>query len=33
MEYYDSFDCKANCEEFISVTPEEQEEVFAMIAE
>jgi hypothetical protein len=33
MTYYDAFDCKANCEEFIDVTPEEQEEVFALIAQ
>lgn len=33
MTFYDAFDCKANCEEFIEVTPEEQEEVFRLIAE
>ena len=33
MTYYDSFDCKSNCEDFQTVSPEEQEEVFRMIAE
>ena len=33
MTYYDSFDCKINCEELIVVSPEEQEEVFALIAQ
>ena len=33
MTYYDSFDCKINCEELISVTPEEQEVVNALIAQ
>jgi hypothetical protein len=32
MTSYDAFDCKANCEELIDVPPEEQEEVFALIA-
>jgi hypothetical protein len=33
MSYYDSFDCKINCEEQIEVSPEEQAEVFQMIAD
>ena len=33
MTYYDAFDCKINCEELIDVTPEEQEEIFALIAQ
>ena len=33
MTYYDSFDCKINCEELIEVTPEEIEEVNALIAQ
>ena len=33
MTYYDSFDCKINCEELIDVTPEEMEEVNQMIAQ
>jgi hypothetical protein len=31
MTYYDSFDCKINCEELILVTPEEEAEVLALI--
>ena len=33
MTYYDAFDCKINCEELIEVTPEEQEEIFALVAQ
>jgi hypothetical protein len=33
MTYYDAFDCKSNIEDFMTITPEEQEEVFRMIAE
>src|SRR5690349_10319044 len=33
MTYYDSFDCKINCEELISVTPEEEAEINALIAQ
>ena len=33
MTYYDSFDCKINCEELIEVSPEEMDEVNALIAQ
>ncbi len=33
MTYYDSFDLKINCEEFISITPEEEAEVLTLIAQ
>jgi hypothetical protein len=33
MTYYDSFDCKINCEEVETVSEEEREEVFRLIAE
>jgi hypothetical protein len=33
MIYYDPFDCKINCEELISVTPEEEAEINALIAQ
>jgi hypothetical protein len=33
MTFYDSFDCKINCEEFSPVGEEEREEVFRIIAQ
>jgi hypothetical protein len=33
MTYYDSFDCKINCEDFNQVSEDEYNEVMQMIAE
>jgi hypothetical protein len=33
MAYYDSFDCKSNCEDFNQVSEDEYNEVMQMIAE
>jgi hypothetical protein len=33
MTYYDSFDCKINCEDFNQVSEDEYNEVMAMMAE
>lgn len=33
MTYYDSFDCKINCEEIAPVSDDEREEVFRLIAQ
>jgi hypothetical protein len=33
MSYYNNFDANCYSEDFMAVTPEEQEEVFRMIAE
>ena len=33
MTYYDSFDCKSNCEDFNHVSEDEYNEVMQMIAE
>ena len=33
MTYYDSFDCKINCEDFNQVSEEEYNEVMRMMAE
>jgi hypothetical protein len=33
MSYYDSFDCKINCEEFSSVSEDEYNEVMQLLAD
>jgi hypothetical protein len=33
MTYYESFDCKANCEDFNTVSESEYNEVMALMAE